>query len=122
MPDEKVTYQEACKKLEEYGQQHVLKYYDELSEEQKDLAESNKKHEKPMKGWQEITDILAYTENNADYYKDWVTASEIHNAYLELRTIHPNYIGRVLKKMNIDSKVLNGSTFRYFPMPRIWKR
>lgn len=35
MPDEKVTYQEACKKLEEYGQQHVLKYYDELSEEQK---------------------------------------------------------------------------------------
>ena len=75
-----------------------------------------------MKGWQEITDILAYTENNADYYKDWVTASEIHNAYLELRTIHPNYIGRVLKKMNIDSKVLNGSTFRYFPMPRIWKR
>ncbi len=92
------------------------------NEEQRDLAESNKKHEKPMKGWQEITDILAYTVNNADYYKDWVTASEIHNAYPELRTIHPNYIGRVLKKMNIDSKVLNGSPFRYFPMPRIWKR
>ena len=28
-----MTYQEAYRKLEEYGQEHVLKYYEELSEE-----------------------------------------------------------------------------------------
>ena len=30
-----MTYQDAYRKLEEYGQLHVLKYYDELNEEQK---------------------------------------------------------------------------------------
>ena len=30
-----MTYQEAYRKLEEYGQLHVLKYYDELDETQK---------------------------------------------------------------------------------------
>ena len=31
-----MTYQEAYRKLEEYGQLHVLKYYDELDETQKE--------------------------------------------------------------------------------------
>ena len=33
MSEEAMTYQEAYRKLEEYGQEHVLKYYEELSEE-----------------------------------------------------------------------------------------
>ena len=30
-----MNYQEAYKKLEKYGQLHVLKYYDELGEEER---------------------------------------------------------------------------------------
>lgn len=31
-----MTYEEACTKLEKYGQQHVMKYYDTLTQEEKD--------------------------------------------------------------------------------------
>ncbi len=31
-----MTYEEACEKLGRYGQLHVLKYYEELAEEQKE--------------------------------------------------------------------------------------
>ena len=59
-----MTYQEACKKLEEAGQFHVLKHYDSLTEKQK----------KNLLADIELTDftVLSYLEKREELMKEGV--------------------------------------------------
>lgn len=90
------------------------------AEEQKQLAERNAAHEKPIKAQVEVEDILAEAASRpaAFSWRDG-TASEFKSDYESLRSYSAEQIGRALDKVGLTAKrkKVGGSvkTLRYLP-------
>ena len=92
-------------------------------EELKELNTHNEKHEKKLKGQQEIEDILA--KETDEYYKivcELMTTTDFKNEWQqELRAYSAVAIGRVLDKLGYDVEVVerkNGKTARLRRLPK----
>ena len=93
------------------------------NEEKTEVDERNKQHQKPLKGEQEVIDILSNTEDKPPFmiteYKK-ISVTEWINQYPELKKYSSVLIGKVLKRLGIKSerkKVLNTvCTLYYLPV------
>ncbi|MDE5885416.1 MAG: hypothetical protein K2H29_10130 [Oscillospiraceae bacterium] len=93
------------------------------NEEREALETRNLEFTKPLKGEQEVIDILARLENmnpNSIEYKE-VTVTEFKNYYPELARYSTVQIGRVLKKIGIPEvmKKMNGHMYRMKKIPYV---
>lgn len=86
--------------------------------ENKQLAERNSRHEKPLKAEFEIRDILFRAEKNNLFFEE-ITITEFKEKYPALKNYAANQISAALKKVGIitESKKRDGKTQRLAMLP-----
>lgn len=94
-------------------------------EELKELNNHNEKHERKLKGQQEIEDILS-EESNIRYkiVYDLMTATDFKNEWgIELKAYSASVIGKALDKLGVEIETVkrNGKTTKLRRLPkRLW--
>ena len=101
-----------CQIAEEVG--NNLQTFRLTPEELKLLEKRNKEHEKPLKGEQEVRDILSL-----DYELKEVSTTEFMEAYPVLEKFNAQNIGKVLNKLGYEARAINNGkkNVRLLPMP-----
>ena len=101
-----------CQSAEEVG--NNLQTFRLTPEELKLLEKRNKEHEKPLKGEQEVRDILSL-----DYELKEVSTTEFMEAYPVLEKFNAQNIGKVLNKLGYEARAINNGkkNVRLLPMP-----
>lgn len=96
-------------------------------QEETELAERNKKHSKPLKGEQEVADIIAaayITDNRYSTLFGWFTPTQFREDHLDsLRNYSAVQIGKCLLKLGYEQKrkKVNGSVCSAYYLPyRKW--
>ena len=90
-------------------------------EEREALERRNLEFTKPLKGEQEVIDIIAEAERYTNTEYKYMTVTEFKDMHMSLRKYSTVQIGRVLTKLGFpeERKKLNGGTFRLRKLPVI---